>query len=170
MMPPTCQLRHLRMAVTRMSAGAFALAAALLCAVPGIAAPADHENFFRGKQLRLVVPTDVGVTSDTSARAGAQVLRHHIPGNPAVIVQNMPGASGLKTANFMQANAPRDGTVIASTHASILTSQLTSPGAAQFEATKFSWVGSVTTDPFIGYVWHTVPIQTLDDTRTTEVI
>ncbi|MEA3110091.1 MAG: hypothetical protein QOI88_4696, partial [Gammaproteobacteria bacterium] len=100
----------------------------------------------------------------------AQVLKDHIPGNPTIVIQNMPGASGLKTATYMYTTAPRDGTVIASTHASVLTTQLTSPGAATFESTKFSWIGSVTTDPFIGYVWHTVPIHTLDDTRKTEVI
>jgi tripartite-type tricarboxylate transporter receptor subunit TctC len=140
---------------------------ALLASAHGAWAQAD---FYRGKQIRLVVSTDAGGAYDTYARLMVQVLRDHIPGNPSIIIQNMPGASGLKTANFMHTTAPRDGTVIASTHASVLTAQLTSPGAAVFESTKFSWLGSVTTDPFIGYVWHTVPIKTLEDTRTREVI
>jgi tripartite-type tricarboxylate transporter receptor subunit TctC len=156
-------------AIIRMHAAGLALglASAFAAATPATAA---EEDFYKGRQLRLIVSTDAGGAYDTYARAMAQVLRDHIPGNPAIVVQNMPGASGLKTANYMQANAPRDGSVIASTHAGILTSQLTSPGAAQFELTRFSWVGSVTTDPFIGYVWHTAPIRTLEDTRTTEVI
>jgi tripartite-type tricarboxylate transporter receptor subunit TctC len=82
----------------------------------------------------------------------------------------MPGASGLKAANYMATSAPRDGAVIAATHAGILTAQLTSPGAATFDAGRLSWIGSITTDPFVGYVWHTTPIKTLADTRTTEVI
>jgi tripartite-type tricarboxylate transporter receptor subunit TctC len=131
---------------------------------------AAEADFYRGKQIRLVVSTDAGGAYDTYARLLVQVLKDHIPGNPMIIIQNMPGASGLKTANYMYASAPRDGTVIASTHASILTTQLTSPGAAVFESTKFSWIGSITTDPFVGYVWHTVPVRTLDDTRTTPVI
>src|SRR5215475_8674375 len=147
------------------------MAAAGLALVAGAqgACPAESD-YYKGKQIRLIVSTDAGGAYDTYARLIVQVLKDHIPGNPTIVIQNMPGASGLKTANYMYATAPRDGTVIASTHASVLTTQLTSPGAATFESTKFSWIGSVTTDPFIGYVWHTVPVQTLDDMRKTEVI
>src|SRR6266700_1904559 len=109
-------------------------------------------NFYNRKQIRLIVSTDAGGAYDTYARLMAQVLKDHIPGNPTTVIQNMPGASGLKTANYMYTTAPRDGTVIASTHASVLTTQLTSPGAATFEANKLSWIGSITSDPFIGYV------------------
>jgi tripartite-type tricarboxylate transporter receptor subunit TctC len=108
---------------------------ALFASAPGAWAQND---FYKGKQIRLIVSTDAGGAYDTYARLMVQVLRDHIPGNPSIVIQNMPGASGLKTANFMYTTAPRDGTVIASTHASILTSQLTSPGAATFESTKFS--------------------------------
>ena len=149
------------------------LCAALIGAFfAGATAPSSAQdfNFYNRKQIRLIVSTDAGGAYDTYARIMAQVLKDHIPGNPSIVIQNMPGASGLKTANYMYTTAPRDGTVIASTHASVLTTQLTSPGAATFESTRLSWIGSVTTDPFIGYVWHTVPIQTLDDTRRTEVI
>jgi tripartite-type tricarboxylate transporter receptor subunit TctC len=128
------------------------------------------EDFYRGKQIRLIVSTDAGGAYDAYARLLAPVLKDHIPGNPTVIVQNMPGASGLKTANYMFAAAPRDGTVIAGTHSSVLTAPLTSPGAAVFDANKLSWIGSVTSDPYIGYVWHTAPIKTLEEARTTEVI
>lgn len=146
------------------------LGVALLVGAGGAVAAENPAAFYRGKQIRLVVSTDAGGAYDTYARLMAQVLKDHIPGHPTIVIQNMPGASGLKTANYMAATAPRDGTVIASTHASILTSQLTSPGAATFEAPKLSWIGSITTDPFVGYVWHTVPIRSLDDARTTEVI
>ena len=145
---------------------ALALTAATLANLPAWA----QADFYKGRQIRLIVATDPGGAYDTYARLMAQVLKDHIPGNPTIIVQNMPGASGLKTANYMGTSAQRDGTVIASTHASVLTVQLTSPGTATFEANRLSWIGSITTDPFIGYVWHTSPIKTLDDTRTTEVV
>ena len=148
----------------------FALYLTLMASQTNPSSAQSDANFYNRKQIRLIVSTDAGGAYDTYARLMAQVLKDHIPGNPTIVIQNMPGASGLKTANYMYTSAPRDGTVIASTHASILTTQLTSPGAATFESTRFSWIGSVTTDPFIGYVWHTVPIQTLDDTRKTEVI
>ncbi len=129
-----------------------------------------QDDFYKGKQIRLVVSTDAGGANDTYARILAQIMQEHIPGNPTIIVQNMPGAGGLKVANYIAATAPRDGTVIAATHSSILTAQLTSPGAASFEATRLSWIGSITTDPYVGYVWHTAPVKTLADTRTTEVV
>lgn len=129
-----------------------------------------QDDFYRGKQFHLVVSTDAGGAYDTYARLVSQFLKEHIPGNPTIIVQNMPGAGGLKAANYIATTAPRDGTVIAATHAGILTAQLTSPGAAIFDATRLSWIGSVTTDPFVGYVWHTAPIKTLADLRTTEVV
>jgi tripartite-type tricarboxylate transporter receptor subunit TctC len=129
-----------------------------------------QDDFYKGKQLRLVVSTDAGGAYDTYARLLSQILKEHIPGNPTIIVQNMPGAGGLKVANFIATTAPRDGTVIAATHAGIVSAQLTSPAAAAFEATRLSWIGSITTDPFVGYVWHTAPVKTLADMRTTEVV
>jgi tripartite-type tricarboxylate transporter receptor subunit TctC len=157
------------MSLCRTLAG-VGLSAALLAGAHGASAAENPANFYAGKQIRLIVSSDAGGAYDTYARLIVQVLRDHIPGNPTIVIQNMPGASGLKTANYMYASAPRDGTVIASTHASILTTQLTSPGIAAFEATRLSWIGSITTEPFIGYVWHTVPIMSLDDARTKEVI
>jgi tripartite-type tricarboxylate transporter receptor subunit TctC len=129
-----------------------------------------QDDFYKGKQLILVVSSDAGGAYDTYARLIAPIMRDYLPGNPTIIVQNMPGASGLKTANYIATTAPRDGTVIAATHAGVLSAQLTSPAAASFEATRLSWIGSVTTDPFVGYVWHTSPVRTLADLRTTEAV
>ena len=152
--------RPLGKLIARISS-ALALCAFLLTS-SAIAADGE-DNFYQNKQLRLIVSTDAGGAYDTFARIVAPIMRDYIPGHPTVVVQNMPGASGLKTANYMAATAPRDGTVIASTHAAILTLQLTSPGNAAFETTKFNWLGSLTTDLFVGYVWHTAPIQSLAD-------
>jgi tripartite-type tricarboxylate transporter receptor subunit TctC len=148
------------------------IALVCLCVAAGLASPHAwaQDKFYQGKQLRLVVSTDAGGAYDTYARLVSQILKENIPGNPTIIVQNMPGASGLKAANYIATTAPRDGTVIAATHAGILTAQLTSPGTAAFDATRLSWIGSITTDPFVGYVWHTAPVKTLADMRTTEVV
>ena len=160
------------MSISARALAAFGSAIALLAiALPALtdggALAADNDDtFYRGKQIRLVVSTDTGGAYDNYARIMAPIFREHIPGNPTVIVQNMPGASGLKAANYMAALAPRDGTVIASAQASILTLQFTSPGSTAFDANKFAWIGSITNDPFIGYVWHTSPIRTLEDTKT----
>jgi tripartite-type tricarboxylate transporter receptor subunit TctC len=150
----------------------FRFIALALCIAAGLASPRAfaQEDFYKGKQLRLVVSTDAGGAYDTYARLLSPIMRDYIPGSPNIIVQNMPGASGLKAANYIGTNAPRDGTVIAATHAGVMTAQLTSPESATFDASRLSWIGSITSDPFIGYVWHTAPVKTLADTRTTEVI
>jgi hypothetical protein len=127
-------------------------------------------DFYKDKQLRLVVSTEAGGAYDVYARLFIPVLREHIPGNPTIIVQNMPGASGLKAMNFMGTSAPRDGTMIASTQSSTLTAQFISPRTATFVATEMSWLGSITSEPFVGYVWHTAPIKTLRDALATEIV
>ena len=131
---------------------------------------AQDADFFRGKQIRLIVSTDPAGAYDTYARLVAAHMGPHIPGSPSVVVQNMPGASGLRAANYMFATAPRDGTVIAATHSSVPTAPLTSPDVSNFDVGKFGWLGSAASDPYVGYVWSTSPVQSLDDAKTKEVI
>src|ERR1043166_1884156 len=139
---------------------------ALVAAFAGVTVPARADDFYKGKQIRLIVSTDAGGAYDAYARIVAQVLKDHIPGAPSIIVQNQPGASGIKTANYITSQAPRDGTVIAATHSSVPTVPLMLPSAAPFDANRLSWIGSATADPYLAYVWHTSKIKTLEDTRT----
>jgi len=87
----------------------------------GMAAASAHPlaaqsaaDFFHGKTIKLIVGSTAGGGYDTYARALAPYLSKHIPGNPTVVVQNMPGASGMKSANYLFEVAPRDGTVLGS--------------------------------------------------------
>ena len=70
------------------------------------------EDFYRGKQIRLIVSFDVGNDYDQWARLLARHLGRHLPGNPTFVVQNMPAAGGIASANFLYNVAPKDGTVI----------------------------------------------------------
>jgi tripartite-type tricarboxylate transporter receptor subunit TctC len=144
--------------------------ALLVGVTAGVGAAFGADDFYKGRDIRLVVSTAPGGAYDSYARLLAQVFGDHIPGSPTIVVQNMPGAGGLKTANYMYAAAPRDGTVIAGTHSSVPAAPLISPDAAKFDSRKLSWIGSITSDPYVGYVWHTAPIETLEDAKTTEVI
>jgi tripartite-type tricarboxylate transporter receptor subunit TctC len=86
------------------------LAACLLaCATPAVAQPVD---FYRGKTLTVIVGLDVGGTADGFARTFATYLRQHIPGNPNIIVQNMPGGAGILASNFLYEKAKPDGLTI----------------------------------------------------------
>src|SRR4030095_3638256 len=80
-----------------------------------------------------------------------------IPGHPTMIVQAMPGAGGARAASYLYKAAARDGSVIGGIHGAVLTAPLLNPGAADFDVTKFSWIGNVTRDKYIGYVWHKAP-------------
>jgi tripartite-type tricarboxylate transporter receptor subunit TctC len=156
------------MAPIARAARLFAFACAALAAAS--ATSAHSADFYAGKQIRLAVSTAPGGGYDTYARALAPFLARHIPGQPSIIVENMPGASGVKVASFLSTVAPRDGTVIGGTHSEAIVAPLTMPNAARYDANAFSWLGSLTSDPFIGYVWHTTPIYKFEDLRDHEII
>jgi tripartite-type tricarboxylate transporter receptor subunit TctC len=139
-----------------------------------IGAPARAEDdvaaFFKGKTLRIVVGTAAGSGYDISARVLARHMASYIPGNPTIIVQNQPGAGGLTMTNSLNANGPFDGTVIGEPFNGTPTMPLLSPQTARFDASKLSYIGSTNRETQVMYVWHTVPIETLDQVKTTELV
>ena len=151
-----------------MRAASAALALGIVL-VEARAQDADAE-FYKGKVIKVVVPTPVGGLYDEFSRMIAMHMLRHIPGSPQMIVENRGGAAGLVAANYMANVAPRDGTVIAAAHGSTMTAPLLSPEAAKFDIGTLSWIGSITKDPFIAYVWHTAPVQSLKDLQTKEGI
>ncbi len=130
---------------------------------------AEESDFYRGKQIQIVVSTEPGTVYDAYARLLAQFMPAHIPGRPAIVTQNMPGGGGLRAANYMYNIAPRDGTAIAGTHNAVLTMSLIAPDLAQFQERHFSWIGSVTKDPYVAVVGRDVPIASLEDAKTKSV-
>jgi tripartite-type tricarboxylate transporter receptor subunit TctC len=127
-------------------------------------------DFYKGKTVRLIVSVGVGSGYDVNARAVARHLGKHIPGNPNIIVQNQTGAGGLTMTNQMYASGPFDGTVIGATFNGIPTAPLLQPNGVRFESAKINWVGSTNRETQTMYVWHTTPIQSLDDLRTKELL
>jgi tripartite-type tricarboxylate transporter receptor subunit TctC len=140
---------------------------AILMAVP-VAARAATDDFYAGKTISIIV--DGGGAYEAYARMLAQYMPKYIPGHPTIIVQEMPGAAGVRAANFLNNIAPRDGTVIAGLHGAVLTAPLLSPAAATFDVTRFSWIGNVTRDTYVGYVWHASPVQSLEQARTQQLV
>ena len=137
----------------------------LLCA---LASAAVAEDFYKGKQIKII-SSSATVYADYS-RALAKYMPRHIRGQPLMIVQIMAGASGLTASNYLYSSAPRDGTVIAGTHGQIPTEPLLNPQGVHFDANKLSWIGSVTRDTYVGYVWHTSSVQSLEETKTKELL
>ena len=130
----------------------------------------DVANFYRGKNVRLVVGIGVGSGYDINARLLARHMQKHIPGNPTIIVQNQPGAGSLTMTNQLFAAGPFDGTVFGASFNGLPTTPLLQPTGARFEATKLNWVGSTNRETQAMYVWAASPIQTVADLTSKEMI
>jgi tripartite-type tricarboxylate transporter receptor subunit TctC len=123
------------------------------------------EDFYRGKTVTIQVGTGVGGGYDTTARLVAQTLGKHIPGHPAVVVQNMPGGGGMNAANALFNTAPRDGTALGDFSANVILEPLYGNEQARYLPTRFEWIGSMDSDIQACGVWKGagVGIHTLED-------
>jgi tripartite-type tricarboxylate transporter receptor subunit TctC len=142
---------------------------ALGAATPALAQD-DIADFYKGKQMRIVVGTAPGGGYDLFARIVARHLGAHIPGAPAIIVQNLPAAGGLMMTNQLFTTAPRDGTVIGAPINGIPTAPLLAPAGAHFDADKLIWLGSTNREPYVAFVWHAAPVRSLAELLTREVL
>ena len=100
-------------------------------------------EFYAGKQITLIVGSTPGGGYDTQARLVARHIGRHIPGNPTVIVQNMPAAGSLAATNHMFNIAPKDGSTIALVQRGMLLIKNWNPSAVRFELGKFNFLGSI---------------------------
>ena len=145
-----------------------------LCALTALqtAAPAQSvAEFYKGKTIRMVVGIDVGSGYDVNARLLARHLVNHIPGNPAIVVQNQPGAGSATMTAQLYATGPFDGTVIGAAFAGLPTYPLFTPAAAtRFDLTRLNWLGNTNRETHVTYVWHNAPVQSFEDIRTKELI
>jgi tripartite-type tricarboxylate transporter receptor subunit TctC len=147
------------------------LAALLLAPLFGAAAHADDvADFYRGKELRLIISASIGGGYDIYARAVARHLGTHIPGNPTVVPQNMPAAGGLGAANHLNNVAARDGSVIALFQNTVPLEPFFENKQAQFDAAKFGWLGTPTTETALYMFWHGSKIKTLADAQRQEFV
>src|SRR3954462_10071096 len=120
------------------------IAAALLGAVLAQGAAAeDAADFYKGKTFTIVVGHEVGTGFDIYGRTLQRHLGRFIPGNPNVVVQNMNGASGLTSANWLYNIAPKDGLVLAPFVQSVPFEPLYGNTAARYDSAKFSWIGNL---------------------------
>ena len=127
-------------------------------------------DFYKGKVITITVGTTPGGGYDTDARVVARNLGNFIPGNPSLVVQNIPGAKGLTNANRLYTTAKRDGTVMSVLVRGLTVAQWLNPQGVMFDSTKFNWLVSTAAEPGVAIVWHTAPQQTFADLRKMETI
>ena len=130
----------------------------------------SSEDFFTGKQIKLIISTGPGGGYDTNARLFARFYGAHIPGNPAIVPQNMPGAGGIRASSFVYSGAPKDGTTIGVVDSSNLIQPLLKNTRDQFDPTKVNWLGNMSSEPSLCVSWHETPIKTTEDFLTKEFI
>ena len=154
----------------------LATAAFVMFAIsPGLAPAQSPADFYRGKTITLFVGSDAGSGYDAYARLVARHIVRHIPGNPAIIVQNQPGAGSITMANSLANLAATDGTAIGAPQSSVAFERLLyllSPGGktANFDATKLNWLGTVAQDTFVVLGWHKSKVKTTEDMLTKDFV
>jgi tripartite-type tricarboxylate transporter receptor subunit TctC len=119
------------------------------------------EDFYRSKTVNILVGFSAGGGYDQYARLLGRHIGRHIPGNPTVTVQNMPGAGSLKATQNVYAVAPKDGLTLATVSRGMVTDPLLS--AANFDPTRLSWLGSITSETSVCATWKTSAVKTWDD-------
>lgn len=151
----------MNIAVRRWVLGLFSLCVAL---------PAAAQDFYADKTIRLIVGTIAGGGYDANGRLVARHINRFIPGAPNVIVQNMPGASGVNAINYLYAIAPKDGTVIATFNSAIPFYEAVGAPGVQYRSTELSWIGSLSQDINVIVVWHRTGVKSLDDAKKGEIV
>lgn len=147
---------------------AFALAFAVGGA--GIGRAQGVDEFYKGKQVNIFVGSAPGGGYDLYGRLLSRHLGRHIPGNPTVIVNNMPGAGQTRAAAQVMLVAPKDGTAIAAVSSGALMTPLLGGPKIQFDPSKFLFLGSATQDAYVCVARAGAAAKTIQDTAHTEII
>jgi tripartite-type tricarboxylate transporter receptor subunit TctC len=142
----------------------------VLAALAGGARADAVADFYAGKQVTLIVATPPGGPYDLNARLLASHLARHIPGHPAIVVQNMQGASGMLAANYLANRAPQDGTVIANLHNMLPLAKVLGRLTVDVDPAALNWLGNMTRETGDVVVSARSPVKTIDDAKRDEVI
>ena len=150
---------------TQTAIAALAFSAAILPAAAQ--SPAD---FYKTTNITIVVGSGAGGGYDLYTRVLARHIGQHIPGQPRIIVQNMPGADGITALNHVYNIAPRDGSVFSATYNTVPLDPLFDGPAGRYDPFKLSWIGSIDKQINVCVAWATKPFKTLDDAMRKEMV
>jgi tripartite-type tricarboxylate transporter receptor subunit TctC len=141
---------------------------ALTLAIVLLLAASAHAQapFYQGKTITIIVGTKAGDAYDLYPRMLAEFMPKHIPGNPNIIIQNVPGAASMIAANQVYNVAKPDGLTIGAIYPALYFEQLTKKPEVKFDWTKFGWVGNPVTSNHLLYMRADAPFKSMDDIRT----
>ncbi len=142
-----------------------------LALLPFVPAQADAvADFYKGKNVSLIISTGAGGGVDQTTRMLGRHWGKHLPGAPNFVAQNMPGGGGLLATNFLYNVAPKDGTAIGAIIPSFVMNQVVGGKGVNYDAAKFNWIGSSSASNSVVFVWHTAGVKTLQDAMQKEII
>jgi tripartite-type tricarboxylate transporter receptor subunit TctC len=146
------------------------LPAIAILVTPALACAQTPEEFYKGRQITMLVGAGAGGGYDVYARVWAKHASRHIPGQPQIVPKNMPAAGGIAAANALYNNSDRDGSVFAALPNGVSMDPLAGVAQARFEPLKMAWVGSIGKLQNVCATWHTSPVKTMADARQRETI
>jgi len=155
---------------TEFCAGPLMAGALLICISSSSAAQDAVADFYRGKQVTIMVGFTAGGSSSLYAQALARHMGRYLPGSPNFIVQHVPGAGGLVVANTIANTVTRDGTAFAITGRTAAIEPLLGNANAKFDGRKFGWLGTANVEYTTCLAWHTAPVKSLQDAMAKELI
>jgi tripartite-type tricarboxylate transporter receptor subunit TctC len=153
-----------------MRLGRIRVSVLLLTMLAGAARAETVAEFYAGKQIKVIVGGTAEGGYAPYARLLANHMSQHIPGNPQVIVQYMPGAGGLVATNYVYNVAPRDGTVIGAVQRNVARLALIRDPGTKYDPLKVNWLGSLQNDVSVCVAWHTSGIKNIQDAMQRELI
>jgi tripartite-type tricarboxylate transporter receptor subunit TctC len=124
-----------------------------------------QEPFYKDKTINLLIGYGAGGGNDLRGRLVARYLEKHIPGNPSVVVQNMPGASGTVQVNYMFDTAEPDGLTIGDVNREAAVAEVADRPGVRYTFADFEWLGGLTLEPMIVFIRSELPYETLDDLK-----
>ena len=143
---------------------------AFVLAAPAMAQSSSVENFYRGQTVRIVVASGPSGGFDTFARLLSRHLGRFVPGNPTFVVQNMPGAGGLRAAGYIAKVAAPDGLTIAAVQGGMVKAPLLGLVGADYDSTKLRWIGNLNSEVHTCVAWHTSGMTTIKEAMQKELI
>jgi tripartite-type tricarboxylate transporter receptor subunit TctC len=143
----------------------------LVAAIAGTTAAAQAQapaDFYKGKTVEFLIGYATGGSNDTYSRMVAQHMGKHIPGNPTVVVRNMPGAGSFLAVNQLFNASPKDGTAIGLGAPTIALDEKLGTNGVRFKTAELNWIGRVGPLVNIVFTWKTSPVKTIEDAMKTE--
>jgi tripartite-type tricarboxylate transporter receptor subunit TctC len=156
------------MALRQVARAAIAILFTVLAA--SIALTQTVADFYRGKSIDLYINSSVGGGYDLYARIIARHVGKHIPGNPTILPRNMEGSGGVRLANWLYNVGPKDGTVIGAVARAMAFEPLLGNKGAQYDGTKFNYIGSANDEVSVCVAWYTSAVKTFEDAQKMQLV